>query len=116
MKSDSENVVNVMKFLYNKQLVLEILVSKKNLCLETFNFLKLFTVVVLFCKSLFTKHVKHKKIMQSTNFQSKQIQVQHRVLRVELEGWRDLSRAKQQHQCRRVHQSGQSQYKQVVNH
>jgi hypothetical protein len=29
MKSDSENVVNVMKFLYNKQLVLEILVSKK---------------------------------------------------------------------------------------
>ncbi len=58
MKSDSENVVNVMKFLYNKQLVLEILVSKKNLCLETF---KAFTVVVLFCKSLFTKHVKHKK-------------------------------------------------------
>ena len=36
MKSDSENVVNVMKFLYNKQLVLEILVSKENLCLETF--------------------------------------------------------------------------------
>jgi hypothetical protein len=29
MKSDSENVVNVMKFLYNKQLVLEILVSNK---------------------------------------------------------------------------------------
>ncbi len=113
MKSDSENVVNVMKFLYNKQLVLEILVSKKNFA---WRHLKLFTVVVLFCKSLFTKHVKHKKIMHSTNFQSKQIQVQHRVLRVELEGWRDLSRAKQQHQCRRVHQSGQSQYKQVVNH